>query len=140
MAAGREQLRILDNNIALLTKLRDDNQKMFENGFAEKLDVNRAAVQIANVETQRTKALNSISNGYLGLKLLMGMPIRDSLVLTDSVTYETIKDGVLENTAYNYTNRKEYVRWITEAKREETRANRLAKSVEMLKKGVKTPG
>lgn len=108
LAAGKEQLRILDNNIALLTKLRDDNQKMFENGFAEKLDVNRAAVQIANVETQRTKALNSISNGYLGLKLLMGMPIRDSLVLTDSVTYETIKDGVLENTAYNYSNRKEY--------------------------------
>ncbi len=108
LAAGKEQLRILDNNIALLTKLRDDNQKMFENGFAEKLDVNRAAVQIANVETQRTKALNSITNGYLGLKLLMGMPVRDSLVLTDSVTYETIKYGVLENTAYNYSNRKEY--------------------------------
>ena len=108
LAAGREQLRILDANIALLTKLRDDNQKMFENGFAEKLDVNRAAVQIANVETQRTKALNSIENGYLGLKLLMGMPIKDTLVLTDSVTYENIKDGVLENTAYNYADRKEY--------------------------------
>lgn len=39
----------------------------------------------------------------------------------------------------SYTNRKEYVRWITEAKREETRVSRLAKSVEMLKKGIKTP-
>lgn len=108
LAAGKEQLRILDANIALLTKLRNDNQKMFENGFAEKLDVNRAAVQLANVETQRTKALNTIANGYLGLKLLMGMPIRDTLLLTDSVTYENIKDGVLENTAYNYADRKEY--------------------------------
>ena len=39
----------------------------------------------------------------------------------------------------SYTHKKEYVRWITEAKREETRANRLAKSVEMLRSGVKTP-
>lgn len=108
LAAGKEQLRILDANIALLAKLRDDNQKMFDNGFAEKLDINRAAVQLANVETQRLKALNTIANGYLGLKLLMGMPIRDTLVLTDSVTYENIKDGVLENTAYNYADRKEY--------------------------------
>jgi outer membrane protein TolC len=108
LSAGKEQLRILDANIALLTRLRDDNQKMFENGFAEKLDVNRASVQLANVETQRTKALNTIENGYLGLKLLMGMPIKDSLILTDSVTYENIKDGVLENTAYKYADRKEY--------------------------------
>jgi outer membrane protein TolC len=36
------------------------------------------------------------------------MPMIDTLVLTDSVTYDNIKDGVLENLAYNYTNRKEY--------------------------------
>jgi hypothetical protein len=40
----------------------------------------------------------------------------------------------------SYTHQKEYCRWITEAKREETRANRLAKAVGMLKSGVKTPG
>lgn len=108
VSASREPLRILDANIALLTKLRDDNQKMFENGFAERLDVNRAAVQLANAETQRTNALNSIANGYLGLKILLGMPMKDSIVLTDSVTYETIRDGVLENSAYNYADRKEY--------------------------------
>jgi hypothetical protein len=42
--------------------------------------------------------------------------------------------------ALSYTHRKEYCRWITEAKKEETRARRLAKSVEMLRAGVKTPG
>jgi hypothetical protein len=40
----------------------------------------------------------------------------------------------------SYTHRKEYCRWITEAKKEETRLKRLAKAIEMLKKGVKTPG
>lgn len=46
--------------------------------------------------------------------------------------------AVFEN--LSYTHRKEYCRWITEAKKEETRKNRLAKSIEMLKNGVKTPG
>ncbi len=40
----------------------------------------------------------------------------------------------------SYTNRKEYCRWVSEAKKEETRARRLQKAVEMLRDGVKTPG
>jgi hypothetical protein len=40
----------------------------------------------------------------------------------------------------SYTHRKEYCRWITEAKRDETRSRRLEKAIEMLKKGVRTPG
>ena|ERR1035437_3788613 len=39
----------------------------------------------------------------------------------------------------SFTHRKEYCRWITEAKKEETRQNRIVKAVEMLRKGVKTP-
>ena len=40
----------------------------------------------------------------------------------------------------SFTHRKEYCRWITEAKKEETRQNRLTKAIEMLRNGVKTPG
>jgi hypothetical protein len=39
----------------------------------------------------------------------------------------------------SYSHRKEYCRWITEAKKEETRRNRLEKAIAMLKKGIKTP-
>lgn|SRR5262249_50754727 len=40
----------------------------------------------------------------------------------------------------SFTHRKEYCRWITEAKKEETRARRLEKAIEMLKKNIRTPG
>ena len=36
-----------------------------------------------------------------------------------------------------YTHQREYVRWIEEAKRDETRANRVTKTIEMLLKGKK---
>ena len=42
--------------------------------------------------------------------------------------------------ALSFTHRREYVRWIEEAKRDETRERRLAKAVEMLRDGVETPG
>ena len=38
-----------------------------------------------------------------------------------------------------FTHKKEYVRWIVEAKREETRNKRLSKAIEMLKARIKTP-
>ena len=37
----------------------------------------------------------------------------------------------------SYTHQKEYVTWITEAKKEETRQNRVVKTIAMLKKGKK---
>lgn len=40
----------------------------------------------------------------------------------------------------SFTHRKEYCRWVLEAKKEETRTMRLEKAVEMMRKGVKTPG
>ena len=55
---------------------------------------------------------------------------------------EALESGGVRNEfdALSYTHRKEYVRWIEEAKRDETRERRLAKAIEMLREGVKTPG
>jgi len=51
------------------------------------------------------------------------------------------KEGVLAAfEKLSYTHRKEYCRWITEAKKEETRSARMTKAIAMLKKGIKTPG
>jgi hypothetical protein len=50
------------------------------------------------------------------------------------------RDGLLAGfKKLSFTHQKEYVRWITEAKKEETRQNRIAKAVTMLKAGTKTP-
>ncbi len=40
----------------------------------------------------------------------------------------------------SFTHRKEYCRWITDAKKPETRSARLAKSIDMMRRGIRTPG
>jgi uncharacterized protein YdeI (YjbR/CyaY-like superfamily) len=39
----------------------------------------------------------------------------------------------------SYSNKKEYVRWVTEAKRLETRTRRVSQTVEKLEQGLKNP-
>jgi hypothetical protein len=50
------------------------------------------------------------------------------------------KEGVLAVfEKLSFTHRKEYCRWVTEAKKEETRQARTSKAIAMLKDGIKTP-
>jgi len=108
LAASKNQIDLLDANIARLVKLQHDANELYKNGFAEKLDVDKVTVQLANLQSERIKALNSIDVGYYGLKTLMGMPAKDTLVLTEKISADQIKMDLLTDTAYSYTDRKEY--------------------------------
>jgi outer membrane protein TolC len=81
---------------------------MYDNGFAAQLDVDRTSVQLANLQTEKVNVLNQVQNGYLGLKVLIGMPIRDSLMLTDSISDEQVKEGMLDDGSFDYTQRRDY--------------------------------
>lgn len=107
LAASKTQMGILDANIARAEKLLHDATLMHDNGFTEQIDVDKNNVQLANLKTEKLKVQSIIDNGYLGLKYLMGMPMRDTLVLTDSITDNEIKAN-LPDTGYNYNDRKEY--------------------------------
>ncbi len=50
------------------------------------------------------------------------------------------KDAKASFDKLSYTHQKEYVTWINEAKKEETRQNRIIKTIEMLKKGKRGRG
>jgi outer membrane protein len=108
LVVSKTQIDLLDANIARLEKLEHDATELFKNGFAEKLDIDKVSVQLANLRTEKLKAVNSISIGYLGLKTLMGMPVKDSLVLTDKIDEQQIREDFSNDTAYNYADRKEF--------------------------------
>lgn len=108
LVVSKTQIDILDANISRLEKLSHDTKEIYKNGFAEKLDVDKVAVQVTNLQTEKTKALNSISIGYLSLKTLMGMPVKDTLILLDKISDDQIKADIMTDTSYDYNARKEY--------------------------------
>lgn len=107
LVVSKTQIELLDANIDRLNKMLHDANVMYKNGFAEKLDIDKISVQLSNLQTEKRKALNSIEIGYLGLKTLMGMPVKDELVLTDKISDDEIKTGLMD-TGYQYSARKEF--------------------------------
>lgn len=109
LLVGKNQVDILQSNIDRLAKLEHDTREIYKNGFAEKIDVDKASVQLSNLETEKIRVQNQLETGYLGLKLLMGMPIKDTLILTETITDEKIKtEMVIDSSNYKYIDRKDY--------------------------------
>lgn len=108
LVLSKTQIDLLDANIARLQKLDHDANALYKNGFIEKLDLDKITVQLSNLQTEKIKALNSISIGYLGLKTLMGMPVKDSLVLVDKISEDQVKEDFSNDTAYHYSDRKDF--------------------------------
>lgn len=108
LVVSKTQIALIDSSLALIDKNIHDTKIMYDNGFTEKLDIDKINVQRTNLMSQRTNVVNAVNNGYLGLKLLIGMPIKDHLVLTDSLTDENIKSGVLEMQSFDYNQRRDF--------------------------------
>jgi len=116
LSASKTQLNILDDNIERLSKLAHDAEIMYKNGFAEKLDVDKVSVQLNNLQTEKIKANNSVAIGYMGLKMLMGMPVNDSLALTDVIDEKSLDKDILVENDFQYGVRKDF-QYLSETKK-----------------------
>ncbi|MBT9484228.1 TolC family protein [Sediminibacterium sp.] len=114
LVVSKTQIELLDANIKRLEKLDYDVKALYKNGFAERIDIDKIAVQLNNLSTEKIKALNGIAMGYIGLKTLMGMPVTDTLVLTDTLDYTQIKEDITKGD-YNYEDRRDF-QYLSSAK------------------------
>jgi len=108
LVVSKTQLELLDANIARAAKFLHDTKVMNDNGFAEKLDVNKAVVQLANLQTSRENTETNIVNGYLTLKFLIGIPAADSIQLTTNFDEAQLKGGVPMDLQYRYEDRYDF--------------------------------
>jgi len=73
-----------------------------------------------------------------GAKLTDARPARKALVVPTDLEGCLKKDDQawVHWEKFNYTHKKEYVEWITDAKQEETRKRRIAQALEMIRDGM----
>jgi outer membrane protein TolC len=107
LLAGKQQISTIDANISRFEKLVNDTKEIYKNGFAEKLDVSKAEVSLTNMRTEKIKIENRLQTAYLGLKLLIGMPVKSQLVLTDTLPETIFSEEVLD-TKFEYSERVEH--------------------------------
>jgi outer membrane protein len=103
-----DRLRLLDANISLIKKLKDDTRQLNENGFVEKIDVDRITVNYNNLVTERDKLLRFSELSYNLLKYQMGMDQKNKLSLADKLADISFSPDALSNDKFDPSKRIEY--------------------------------
>src|SRR5450432_86449 len=108
LVVSKTQIQLEDSNIYRAAKLLHDTKVMNENGFVEKLDVDKADVQLTNFQIQKQNTATTIVNGFTLLKFLLGITAADSIVLSTEFSEANLKGGVPMDIEYSYKNRFDY--------------------------------
>jgi len=102
------KLQMAEADANRLKKLMDETQKMNEAGFTERVDYDRIKVNYNNEKTLVSTMTRVLILSDKMLKFQMGMPLSDSIVLTDSLKSIPINPDIEADSSFKATNRIEY--------------------------------
>ena len=107
---NRERMKLMNANVDRIKKLRDDTKALHDNGFVEKIDLDRIEVLYNNIVVEQQKVGRLIGLTETLLKFQMGFDLAAPIVLADELN---IQDGAqfapVDTTAkIDATNRVEY--------------------------------
>ncbi|MGD1890308.1 MAG: TolC family protein [Cyclobacteriaceae bacterium] len=120
------------SNLQRVDTLLRETKLMYENGFVEKIDVDRISVQFNNIKTELDRVKRSSKLSVLLLKFQMGMPIEQEITLADKLSEIDFDPEVEADQGFNYTDRAEYAQLLinqdlVQLDMRNTRAQRLPK-------------
>ncbi|MFB6258692.1 MAG: TolC family protein [Flavobacteriales bacterium] len=90
--AAKEEMKSLSKTLANLRDLYKETKAMYEEGLTDRGEKDQLERTVINMENSLRKAKKGVERAERSLKILAGMPLKDSLVLTDSLK------GMLERT------------------------------------------
>lgn len=105
---AQERIVLAEENFRRLDTLLRDTKIMYENGFAEKIDVSRINVQYNNAKVDREKAGRGMQLSFYLLKFQMGMPIEQVIYLEEDLKEVQIDFDESILNAFEYEDRIEY--------------------------------
>ncbi len=99
-----DRLALIEKNYARLDSLYRDTQIMYDNGFAEKIDVSRVKVQVNNMAVEKNNFANAVELSYSILKFQMGMDVNTPIALKDKIEdirFEALQDNYGNDFTYD---------------------------------------
>ncbi|MGX5820116.1 TolC family protein [Chitinophaga lutea] len=108
VVAADKALVILRESVVRLENTLRETREIYKNGLVEKLDVDRLVVQYNNLKSEEVRLRNLREVGLSALKFQIGMPMRQPLELTDTLSNSALKADIQEDRNFSYSNRIEY--------------------------------
>ncbi len=105
---NQERIKLLESNITRIEKTFNDTKAFNQQGFAEKIDVERLEVAFNNLVSEKTKVLKLIGLSESLLKFQMGHKISEPITLTDKINTDEIDGNSLSGANIDITRRPDY--------------------------------
>jgi outer membrane protein len=104
---NNERMQLVDANVERLKKLMDDTKALNENGFVEKVDLDRVTVAYNNLMVEKEKIQRLLDLGIALLKYQMGMEQSGTIVLADKLADVKFQPDASTD-KFDYSKRIEY--------------------------------
>lgn len=93
LVVAQKQFDILKESIAYARKMSEDMTVMYDNGFIERIELDRTKVNVNNLASDSLKIGNALTVNEQMLKYLMGLPNHQEIVLIDTSLSEQFSDA-----------------------------------------------
>lgn len=105
---AQKNIELLDANIVQLKKTLDDTKAYYDQGFVEKIDIDRLNVLYNNLVTERENISRVVELSKVLLKFQMGMPIASKLELKDKLEDVVLQQNLNTEESVNLEGRVEF--------------------------------
>lgn len=99
---NKDRMQLFDNNIARVDSLLQTTKALYENGFAEGIDVDRIRVTLNNIKVERDKFYNLQELSVLLLKFQMNYPMEQPLDVVGDISSLEIDEDLLSSYSLNW--------------------------------------
>ena len=104
----KSRIDLVNENLDRLSSLLDQTNKLYENGFVEKLDIDRITVSYNNLKSEKIKADRLYDLSISVLKFQIGLPIEIEIELIGELSEDLINNFSYELKDFDYSKRIEY--------------------------------
>jgi len=103
-----KRLDLMNSNVERVKKLAEDTKVMYDNGFVEKLDLDRINVTYNNLLVEKDNITKLVGLSSLMLKFQMGMDVTAPLTLTDTLKTDNFDQLISPSNSIDPSSRIEY--------------------------------
>ena len=104
----KKRIELVDINLSRLNTLLEQTKKLYDNGFVEKLDLNRIMVSFNNLKSEKIKASRLYQLSKEVFNFQIGVPIGTEIELIGELSEDLIYSFIYSLEDFDYSQRIEY--------------------------------
>ena len=104
----KERLSLVNSNLDRIESLLNDTEILYENGFVEKLDIDRIKVSFNNLNAEKIKAERLYDLSLSVLKFQIGFPVNEKLSVRGSIEDVILSVNEYDIQSFDYSDRIEH--------------------------------